>query len=459
MKVLLIRPPFYAAFGSETKIGNIPLGLLSIAASLEKVGHTVEIMDCESLDLAPREMVGHSEIARKLNTSYGQFSKVLNDPKHLAWQKVAVEIVAEKPDLVGFTGFTASFNFIKYVIRLLRKLSDIPVLIGGPHVTALPVDSLKESGANIAVIGEGEKTSVELMDWLENGRNHLKLIKGAAFYNGFDVEVTWPRARIKDLDSLPFPARNLLDRELYDDEAYGYIVTSRGCPHNCLFCASRTMWGRHVTFRSMGNVVDEIELCNAYYGTTVFRFVDDLFTVTEKRVRRFAKELKDRKLDIRFRCESRVDTVDKERISLLKESGCERICFGLETGSQRLLDIIRKKTTIEQAVKAVGLAKEAGIKVTAYFIVGHPTETWDDISLTLRLIEKLDVDRVTLNMLTPLPGSDLIKQTGTCSDWARYFFQGNTLSSLSALSDEDLNFVYRKMGEVVARKNARHSAG
>lgn len=438
MKIVLVRPPYYAVLGSEEKIGNIPLGLCYISAILEQHGHEVEILDCESLDLTEREDSGKAEAFLKWNTAYPIVEKIMSDPKHPVWNIIADEIIEMNPDLIGFTSYTQTMTFVNYVSRKIKSKCDIPVMLGGPHPTSLPDLSLQESNADFVVLGEGENAVLELISDLQKN-TQKKLYYGIA----------------ADLNKIPLPARHLLNKENYYKEAFGYIITSRGCPYNCIFCASHTLWGKKIRLRSIDSIVNEIIKVQNEHDLDVFRFADDLFPINYKRVRSFADELERRNCKISFRCGSRVDTISWDILLALKDAGCNEISFGIESGSQRILDLIDKGTTLKQIKRAVELTKKAGIRAIVYFMIGHPTETLSDVNDSISLIDELDADRTLLNLVTTLPGTKLVDYVNEdiSKDWWKYYFQGKVIHSISDIKYEDLDVYFRKMCEWVALKN------
>lgn len=436
--IVLVRPAFYGLFGTEEKVGNIPLGLLYIASCLEEAGYGVKVLDCETLSLRERLSVGKSRAFHEMNREYDFYRQIMEDPEHPLWSQIVDSVLKLNPEVIGFSACTPTMTFVNLVSRKLRKQTDAKIILGGPHPTALPHRSLAESGADYVVVGEGERSMRKILNGSED-----QVLRSVPF---------------NPLDDLPFPSRHLLNPEHYTDEAMGYIVSSRGCPYNCLFCASHSLWGRNPRFRSAENLADEIEQVYNTYRTRRFRFTDDLFGLDKKRVKAFGEDLRKRGVDIRFRCGNRVDTVDRELLELLKKAGCYQISYGVESGNQRILDLIRKGTSVDQAVKAISKTKEVGINTIAFFMVGHPTETLQEIQDTVRLIEKVDADRTGLNLVTPLPGTDLVKYVGgeenLNGDWWKYFFQGKAFKSISNLSDDCLNRVYSKISKWVAERNS-----
>lgn len=386
MRVLLLVPPGLERLEIYQSIGvrAPPLGLAYIASILEGSGHKVEIIDSPTLNL---------------------------DFKDVVWR-----IRMFKPDIVGLTALTPTiynaYRIAKYVKVIGR---DIPVVIGGPHVTFMYREILNESGdIDVAVIGEGEYTFLELLGVIEkHGLNPhaLEAVKGIAFRDGGGVYFTGYRRLIGNLDSLPPPARHLLPMDKYTvfDKPVKvvHVIASRGCPYGCMYCSTSYFMGRYYRIRSVGKVLDEIEDIVYRYKARDIVFVDDELTIIRKWVMDFLNGLKERGLDIRFVCGSRVDHVDRELISRLYSQGCSIIYFGVESANQETLNRIGKKITIQQVVDAFKLVKEVKGKAAGSFILGLPWETVDDMRRTIAFALKLNPSYAQFTAATPYPGTPL----------------------------------------------------
>ncbi len=361
-----------------------PMGLLYLAAVLRKQGHSVRIIDAEV------QGFDNPTLARR--------------------------IVADSPDVVGLTGTTAQAKRCFAVARMVKDaMPQAFVVLGGAHASALPEESLREGTALDAVVfGEGEVTALELMHRLEGGES-LEGLPGTAYRRNGEVVKNPPRALIKNLDELPFPAWDLIPMHEYvastwfptKVKQYVNIFTSRGCPYECTFCGAKTTWTRKFRARSAANVIAEIVEAKGKLGIPNFFFSDDLFTVQRKRVVEVCEKLLEHKLNITWTCLSRVNTVDLELLKLMKAAGCYLITFGIESGSQQVLDNLKKGTTVEQAIKAVEMTRQAGIKVFGSIMVGSPGETKETVEATIKLVKKLKLDEVGIGVTTAYPGTDL----------------------------------------------------
>ncbi|OGZ32591.1 MAG: hypothetical protein A3I88_02575 [Candidatus Portnoybacteria bacterium RIFCSPLOWO2_12_FULL_39_9] len=386
MKVLLLNPPFTDYGGLEGHGGKaLPLNLAYLAAYLRVKRPEIEIkvLDCEGLGL-----------------SYFQIEE---------------EIKTIRPAIVGLTAPTPAFAQVLEVCRIIKNISrDIVVVVGGPHPTALPKETVAEKDIDAAVLYEGEYTFFNLIEAIENNKG-LSEVKGIAYKDREgNVCLNPPGEIIKDLDALPFPARDLFPLDIYfppptkrmSDKKAGNMITSRGCPYQCTYCMASYMWQRKVRFRSIKNVVDEIEECINKYGLGEFNFHDELFTVNKKRTIEFCQEVKKRDLDIVWVCMCRVDYLDEETLREMKSAGCRKIMFGFESGSQMILDIMKKRVALDKAEEAVKLVKKAGIKTAGNFMLGNIGETEETIRETINLAKKLNCDTMAFFVASPYPGTE-----------------------------------------------------
>jgi radical SAM superfamily enzyme YgiQ (UPF0313 family) len=422
MKVILVNPPAPQVEScSLLGITVPPLGLAYLAAVLEKSGHLVKIID------APVLKASLPQIERELERS--------------------------QPDIIGVTSTTPTIYEALSVIRIAKKTCPNAVtVLGGPHASFLAVETLKECRElDVVCKGEGEKTMLELAHAVEQ-KESLSNVKGIVLRSGESIIETAPQPWIKDLDSLPFPARHLLPMDKYTilgkKSTIGNIISSRGCPFHCTFCESSLLFGRVFRARSPKNVVDEMEqLINQYRPKTI-EFSDDLFTLNMKRTETICDEIKRRGLDISWACSSRVDTVSRSLLRKMKRAGCILIYYGVESGSQRVLNLMKKHIKIEQIVRAIKWTKEAGIETLASFIIGFPGETRKDIEETIAFAKSLDVDYAQFSFATPYPGTELYrmaKEKGLLltEDWSQYT-AGKPIIAVDSSTKDDLTKLLRK---------------
>lgn len=397
IRILLATPPetekleIYKVLGVKAP----PLGLAWIGAVLEEHGYKVKILDSTTLGLNVKDFMN--------------------------------EVKTWHPDIIGISAITPTVNKAYEAVRYLKEYDkNIPVVMGGPHVTFMCVEALNRN-VDIVVRGEGEYTMLELVQTLEKygfDFNKLKRVKGIAFKYSDKVIITRDREVIKNLDELPYPARHLLPMDkytfLHKPIKIIHVMASRGCPYGCTFCSSSYFWGRYVRFRSPKNVIDEIEECVSKYRTNIVVFTDDELTLNRKFIENFIKELRERKLDIQYTCGARVDHVDAELLKKIYDSGCISLYFGVESGSQETLNRIGKRISLDQVKKVFSWIKKLKKEAVATFMLGFPWETLQDMKLTIKFAVKLNPTFAQFTIVTPYPGTPLFKQAskeGLIEDW------------------------------------------
>ncbi len=380
MKIALIQPRGRTIY---SVCPEPPLGLAYLASSLLKYKNDLEI-----------------EIIDGFLLEYDQYFKKISDIK---------------ADVIGVTSTMSQLNEALKIPRLVKE-NNTRFIIGGPGVTNLPSYKLYESGYSVICYGEGERTIVELIQAFEN-KLSLKDVKGISYLKDNKEIKTPPREQIENLDDVPFPARELLDMEKYINTwkeqmgvALSQIVSSRGCQFSCKFC-DRAVFGRKFRFTSPARIIEEMRLLYDKYDVEMIYFEEDLFTLNRKRVLDFCdameKELPGRK----WGAYSRVETVDFEMLSRMKQAGCTYLVFGVESGSQKILDFLGKGITVEEIKDAFNWVNEIGIDAGMFLIVGIPGETQEDIDMTKRLIAELKPKMINLYFLTPIPGTEIFDLT------------------------------------------------
>jgi len=381
----------------NSHFNGLSLGLSYIAAVLSKNGHKVKIYN------ADYESGENYANQREIFQGYDNYKKILSNLNHPLWLEVEENIERFSPDIIGITMLTGTYKSAENVGKIAKKLNnDIDVVVGGTHPTVLPEETIKNECFDYIIRGEGEYTFLDLVDGVG-----IEEIKGLTYISEKGEIVNNPdREFIDNLDSIPFPSRNLyLNDTKYMD--YGYILTGRGCPFECTFCASKKVWKGHVRFRSPENVIEEVKhVCNKH-GTKFFYFVDDTFTLNKKRAKKICELLIENNLNIRWICDTRVDTIDEETLRLMKESGCVRVKIGVESGNERMLKMTKKKITKKQIRDCVSLIKEVGIDLTIYLMIGFPTETEEEMKDTLDFARELNPTYYSLSILAPYPGTEI----------------------------------------------------
>ena len=368
MKILLINPPTFYMLPTmlpksidEGRGYNPPLGILYLAAYLKKyTDYQVKILDCQV--------------------------------EELEYDQIRERIREINPDIVGLTTMTFTLIDVLKTAQLTKEINpQIKVILGGPHIDIYPEETIAQNNVDYVVMGEGEKILKDLLDNFDSPQN-LAEIKGLVFKSQSQIVNNGRSELNKDLDSLPFPARHLTPYQKYSSvlskvQPITTMFTSRGCPYKCLFC-DRPHLGKVFRARSSENVVDEMEQCQKMDIKEILIY-DDTFTVNRQRVLDICSEIQKRNLKINWDIRARVDTVDEELLKEIKKTGCQRIHFGVEAGTQKILNVLRKGITLEQAEKAFNLSRKIGLETLAYFMIGSPTETKEDILKTIKFAKKL----------------------------------------------------------------------
>lgn len=431
MKILLLNPPAkggvrYVREGrceqrlSSFQYNMIPISLPSTAALLRREGHDVLIVDAIAEELSIENVL---ETAKGFGAQLALVN--VSTPTFRSDAEAAGQLRAGIPGL-----FTAAY---------------------GVHVTALPEEALAETTLDAVIRGEPEVTAADLARALGEGEP-LEDVAGISFRSGGDREsrgkiVHNPdRPFLPDLDSIPPPALDLVDHSLYpapvSGEPHTLIITSRGCPYPCTFCSAHIYYGARLRLRDPKGIVDEIQLLHERDGIGLFTFWSDTFTLKREHVAGICRELAERKLKIRWMCNSRVDRVDPELLRLMKAAGCRVISYGVESGEQQILDNIRKGTTIDQIADAFRWTREAGIQSAAHVILGLPGETAASIRKTIRLVRRIRPDYVQYYGAIPFPGTAFLDEARSkgwlaTENWEDFEI-GNNVVSTPALPAEEL---------------------
>lgn len=413
-KIKLINPPQTRSLDDHL---DPPLGLMYLASNLEK------------------------------NNIYPKIVDLSGQPEE-KWE----ELIG-KADVFGMTIFSASFNISRKIAKLAKKQNPKAIVVaGGPHPTSLPEQTLSYPEFDIVVMGEGEEEMVNIVNNYYSGKKTSRLIKAK---------------RLENLDDFPPPARHLINLKEYHRTVEGQkatsMVTSRGCFYNCNFCC-RDIHGKKIRFNSINRVIDEVKEIKSY-GINSILFYDDVFTFNFKgRLDEICRRLKP--LGITFRCNGRVGVNKPEDYQKLKEAGCDEIAFGIETGSQKILDAVNKKVTVKQNEDAIKYAKQAGLRTKAYMMVGFPGETQETVNETKRFIERADPDKFTLFAFVPLPGCDVWKNpkkygvTDLSKDWNQYFniagqYEGGITFETKDLSKKEFLRLHDDLAKFLLEKGQR----
>lgn len=443
MKILLISPPQPGAarYGKLAAAGSYlpPLGLASLAAMVRDQ-HEVRIVDgtVEAVTMAGLE-------------------KLIAD-----W----------RPEVVGMMTLTSTFYDSIALCAAAKRIDGAMVtILGGPHPSVQPVESMCDPAVDVVVVGEGEETFRELILALEK-RIDLRGVPGLYLREGEGLLATPPRRPIADLDTLPWPARDLLPMHLYHPSPMHYrklpafsVMCGRGCPYQCTFCSCSRVFPGRMRLRTPENVMAEIRMLVDRFGAREILIWDDLFGISSPWTRQFCELIAP--LNLSWSAWMRVDTVNPELLELMASSGCWHISYGVESGNQGVLDSIRKEITLEQVRSAFAWTHAVGMEARGTFILGFPGETPETMRETIDLAISIDADYAQFQLLTPYPGSELWESTQSSQrseDLAQYTIwfpvfvpEGMTAKALMKMQREAYRRFYLRPGYVWRRLRAIRS--
>ncbi len=358
-------------------------------------------------------------------------SVVASDAEGLSVEETVERVIGLCPDVVGLSiGTVAAFNSYKIAELVKEKIRGVITIAGGHHVTVLPEEALN-NGIDFVAIGEGEITIGEFTDYLLKNKK-LEEVHGIAYrQRGGGIEYNGNQTIIEDLDELPLPAWHLLPIDKYKSDFQKTsrnlpVMTSRGCPGQCIFCY-KGLFGKQFRMRSPKNIVTEIKYLKENFGIGSFDIIDDHFAAIPKRAIEICELIKRENIDLSWGLPSgiRVDIVSEELLRALKEAGCYRIGFGVESGNDKILKMIKKNTTKDQIRKAVKLAQDMGFETNCFFIIGNLGETEQTIDDTIEFAKEIDPDIAQFTVAIPYPGTemfDVLKQKERIINlnWADY---------------------------------------
>lgn len=362
----------------------VPIGLVFVAAALEKSGFQVKILD----------------------------NYLLGKPI----DEVKTEIINLNPELIGITCSSVTYSQCVQTAKAVKEvLPSCKVVVGGWHPSYNPESMLEHSEIDFVVMGEGERAMVELAAQISMGENSVSItdVAGVAFRHEGKIIKNTPKF-ISNMDEIPFPAFHLLSINLYDRSMEYLSVKpvdnmsiARGCPFNCAFCETSRLWGKTCRSFSPQRVVEDIQHLIANYGTKGIYFVNDNFTLRKEKTIELCQLIRKNKIDIEWICDTRADLLSQDLLKEMKTAGCKTIWFGIESGSPRILEKLHKDVTLEQTENAIKMCKDEGIQTACSFLLGIPGETIEDMKATFKFARKIDTDWCRFNIFVAVPGSAL----------------------------------------------------
>ncbi|MCL4383939.1 B12-binding domain-containing radical SAM protein [Patescibacteria group bacterium] len=401
MKIMLVSPPFYRILGLYNRY--YPFALVLLGTILKKEGYQVAVYDADFY-LKP-ETINYAQILERETV----FVESLNDKNNKIWDEVIKNIKKYKPDVLGISVYTtfagSSFHLAKLVKKALPKCK---IVMGGPHATVKADEILKICrDVDYVIRGEAEESFKGLIAHLRDKKKGEIKVLGVSYRKGKKIIHNGNSVAPTDLDKYPSPDRSiLLNEKQLSSEDMGLVMTSRGCPFRCTYCAST----KGIRYRSVDNVIKEITEVKRKYGTVQFTLKDDSFTVDKKRVKEFCQKLIDLKINIKWECNTRVNLIDEEMLRIMKKAGLNFIKVGVESGSQKMIERMNKGITLDQIRKAAQLFRKLGIHWTGYFMMGVVGETEEDIYETVKFLNEVKPNLGVIAVYEAFPGTVMFEE-------------------------------------------------
>jgi anaerobic magnesium-protoporphyrin IX monomethyl ester cyclase len=415
MKILLIDPPYERLMGIKSSTAY-PLGLAYITSLLISKGYDSLYLNLDYDENLPLS----NPFSRKFNIeSFQTYLSNVTNNDHRVWSEAKLFISRVKPDVVGISSITIKMPSVIRLANIVKECNpEALVVVGGHHAQLFPKEILQNINAiDLIVKGEGEETFLEIVEIRNNIPSLSKFLsnKSLSFISGIyfrdengNISETEERLLIDNLDDLPYPENAIYIKSNQHSQVtpINYIISSRGCPFNCKYCATNNIWKRKIRYRSVNNVIAEIQMRINNQNDYYFYFYDDCFTLNRQWLKEFSQMLIINKLKINWSCITSPSLVDEEIFKDIVEAGCKKINIAIESGSERILRHCNKNINLDYVRTVFHLAKKYNLSTTAYIMLGFPTETEEDIRKTQSIIRELKPNWVYANVLIPLPGTD-----------------------------------------------------
>lgn len=357
--MLLINPPFYRFLNLEQDY--VPLSLLAVGSKMIEEGEDVLI---KNLELGGNHYAGYSE----RSGNYDAYIRSLNEFTNPVWIELRNVIEDVQPDKIGINVLNVKYKSALKIIEIAGEYN-IPVIVGGNHPTTEP----------------------------ESYPENIEVFRGEYESRG---------GRLKDLDNVPLPVYDML-MDIYSPNGYAHMLSSRGCPYRCSFCASKIMWNRRVTYKSVDRIILEMRYIYNRFGSDYFTFWDETFTTNKIRLTEFCSKYD---IDAKWRCDTRADSITDDMIKMMKSAGCSQMSLGIESGDNDILKSICKGETTEDFIRAADMLNNNGIEWKAYMIIGFPEDTEESILKSIEFVKNLRPFRITLSFFTPYKGTELFDE-------------------------------------------------
>jgi anaerobic magnesium-protoporphyrin IX monomethyl ester cyclase len=427
MDILLIDPPYTSLKGMPTDVGY-NIGLTSLAAYLRQGGIESGVLMGDLLTDLP---VVDGWVASSLEdyaSKQDEYRAITGNREHPVWKRLREYVKASSPKAVGISYLTPLKCSVDMVASSVKEVDpSIKVIVGGPHPTFCPDETLVSRDIDFAVMGEGEIPLLSLMKLLLTPGSDLSQVPGLCYRAGNEVRKNARPPLIDDLDALPFPARDLVMNCDYDLYRVHCLTTTRGCPYSCSFCADKGMWGGRVRRRSIESAMKELRMIKDTYKVDMVDFEDGTFTYDRKYVVAFCEALLAKKMDIKWGCLARYDNIDEDLLRLMKQANCAGMFFGLESGSDRVLtSLIDKRTNVAQNISISNMVYRSGIPSVTSVLMGLPDESEEDMQETIKVMKMVTTDILDVSSFVPLPGGrlyDSLSDEEKAIDWSRVGFK------------------------------------
>jgi anaerobic magnesium-protoporphyrin IX monomethyl ester cyclase len=411
MDIVLIDPPYTSLKGVSADCGY-HIGLTSLAAYLRNGGIEAAVLmgDLLADSLHNNRNKGFSFDVKAYAAGQRAYQAAVSDKNHAVWKMMADILIEAKPAAVGISYLTPLKYVVERIAALVKEIDgDIKVIAGSAHPTFCPDEVMQNTDIDFVVRGEGEIPLLGLMKELGKESPRWGDVPGIYYRDGGGQVLNTPGVGpIENLDELPFLARDLVLNCDYNRYRLHSMMTTRGCPYTCSFCADRRLWGGRVRRRSVANVLEEMKLLrDTYKKMDYVDIADGTFTYDRRYLRAFCKAVIEQGLDVKWRCTARYDNLDEEMLRLMKQANCCGLYFGLESGSNRVLKAIDKRITVDQIIRVSEMVCECGIPTASAVLMGLPGETREDMEETLKLMKRVKTDLFDVNIYAPLPGTSL----------------------------------------------------
>jgi anaerobic magnesium-protoporphyrin IX monomethyl ester cyclase len=462
-RILLVYPPYKRLYSNMLSTDAYPLSLGSLVGVIMK--ETRWDVMVYNADFVPHGR--QFPLTYFLGEGFRNYLKNLDDVFHPAWKDVRSTINDFKPSIVGIYCCSALIGCVRMVAKLAKEYDQATtVIVGGPHPSAIGIEMLDDPNIDVSVLGEGERTMVDILQAIDDGKP-FSGIKGIIYRDGQRIVDAGSREYVDDLDSFGSPyeyvSRVLKDHEKFPKSAFQFVMTTRGCKDNCLFCGSRYVFGRKIRHRSVKEVTEELKFL-VDMGIHQVSFLDDTFTLDKEYTRQLCNSIIRNLRGLRWSCVTRADAVDDRTLALMKKAGCREIAIGIESGNNEMLRKMRKRITLESALDAARLIRKNRINFVAFFMIGFPGETEKTINDTLTAMRKIN-GKIIFNVFTPFPGTqgfEMCRQLGLIkNDYnpALFMHQGPENYFCMDIEREKFKKLENEVADFVDTHNLKHDLG